>query len=122
MKPYIKSIITVLLTVLSTITFAQNSELKKQEINFGVAGRCNDCKDRIEKALDIKGIKFAEWNKEEQLCKVVYNPQKISENDIHNAIAKIGHDTDKVKATDEDYENLQDCCHYNRVGKESHIH
>jgi len=29
-------------------------------------------------------------------------------------LAKVGHDTDEVKATDEVYENLHHCCKYER--------
>jgi hypothetical protein len=30
------------------------------------------------------------------------------------AIAKVGHDTDDVKSTEEDYQNLHGCCQYER--------
>ena len=33
---------------------------------------------------------------------------------VKKAIAKVGHDTDEVKATDEDYEKLHGCCMYER--------
>jgi len=34
--------------------------------------------------------------------------------EIHEAIAAVGHDTEKVKATDEAYEELHTCCKYPR--------
>ena len=37
-------------------------------------------------------------------------------------IADIGHDTDKVKATEEQYQKLHGCCHYDRLKDESHKH
>lgn len=121
MKTFIKSITIVLLALMSFSSNAQE-ELKKKEITFEVAGICGMCKARIEESLDIKGVKFAEWNKETHQCKVIFDPRKISEEDIHNSIAKIGHDTDKVKAADEDYNNLHGCCHYTRISKTTHSH
>jgi hypothetical protein len=41
--------------------------------------------------------------------------RKIDELTIHKNIAAVGHDTQKVKATDEAYNNLHDCCKYDRV-------
>jgi hypothetical protein len=34
--------------------------------------------------------------------------------DVKKAVAKVGHDTDEVKATDEEYDNLHGCCKYER--------
>jgi Cu(I)/Ag(I) efflux system membrane fusion protein len=41
---------------------------------------------------------------------LVYNPDKISIEQIHQLIAKAGHDTEKVKAPDSIYSKLPDCC------------
>jgi periplasmic mercuric ion binding protein len=43
---------------------------------------------------------------------VVYSSSKISEMQIHEIIAKAGHDTDKVKAKEETYATLPFCCLY----------
>ena len=41
---------------------AQNSKsLITQTLN--VRGNCGQCKERIESAVDVKGVKYAEWNK-----------------------------------------------------------
>jgi hypothetical protein len=34
--------------------------------------------------------------------------------DVKKAIAKAGHDSDEVKATDADYDKLHGCCQYER--------
>ena len=39
---------------------------------------------------------------------------KASLLDVKKAVAKVGHDTDEVKATDEEYDNLHGCCKYER--------
>lgn len=39
---------------------------------------------------------------------------KVKLNDIHKAVAKIGHDIEKEKASDEVYNGLAACCKYER--------
>ena len=40
--------------------------------------------------------------------------QKVKIEDLHKAIAKVGYDTDKVRANDDDYASLHSCCKYER--------
>lgn len=105
----------------SVVVFADNGEKKKkvETLEFEVAGVCGACEKRIEKAALIKGVKMADWDKEKQKIKVIYTTKKTDEKAIHQAIAKAGHDTEKVKATDEAYAQLSDCCKY-RDGVEIH--
>jgi hypothetical protein len=42
------------------------------------------------------------------------NEEKTSLAEIKKAVAKVGHDTEEVKATKEDYDNLHSCCKYER--------
>jgi len=77
------------------------------------------CKERIENAALIKGVKFAEWDKETKLIKVVFKPDKTDALKIHKSIAAAGHDTEKEKAEDEAYKKLPACCAY-RDGVKTH--
>lgn len=86
------------------------SKVTKAEIK--VFGNCGMCKKRIETALDQPGIKFAEWNTQTKALDIVYNNRKISDAQIHDLIAGVGHDTDSVKAADEVYAKLPFCCLY----------
>lgn len=45
---------------------------------------------------------------------VIYDPMVISPEEIKQAIANSGHDTDSIKATAERYDLLPDCCKYER--------
>jgi copper chaperone CopZ len=92
-----------------------NSSLwaQKVEVTFWVDGVCGMCEDRIETALlNTKGVWAAEWNTSSHLVTVVYNPKKIKELDLHQAVAAVGHDTKKVKATDAAYAKVHGCCKY----------
>lgn len=105
-----KSIILIFTIVFSaSLSFAQS---KTVEAKIKVYGNCAMCKQRIETALDSKGIKTASWDKTTKELSVVYNSSKITEQQIHEIIASVGHDTDKVKAKDEVYADLPFCCLY----------
>ena len=100
----------VLVCFISISSFAQ-----KINLSIEVAGVCGMCEERIENALDIKGITFADWSQETKICQVTFNASKITENQIHHLLAKVGHDTQKCRATDETYNSLHRCCHYDRA-------
>jgi periplasmic mercuric ion binding protein len=91
-------------------SFAQQPKVVKATLT--VYGNCELCKARIEAALDQRGIKQSKWNTQTKALSIIYNPVKISELQIHQFIAAVGHDTDKVKAKDEVYAELPYCCHY----------
>ena len=89
-----------------------NGQTKKT--SFLVNGVCEMCEKRIENALDIKGVNFASWDMKTKMCNVTFNSSKITEKEIHEILAKVGHDTQLCKATDEAYNKLYPCCHYVR--------
>ncbi|MDO4229684.1 MAG: cation transporter [Capnocytophaga sp.] len=92
---------------------------KNKKVEFAVAGNCEMCKKRIEKAAySVKGVKSANWNVESGNMQVVIDERKCSANDVQKAIAKIGHDTDKERADDKAYKNLHHCCAYDRLPNE----
>jgi copper chaperone CopZ len=86
----------------------------KVTTSFTVYGNCEMCKERIENALDRKGIQTAYWSVEEQKVFVTYQSDVFSEEQLHNIMAMVGHDTDKVKADNIVYQNLPGCCHYRK--------
>lgn len=89
-------------------------------LSFKVSGLCGMCKARIENAALIKGVKTAEWNKETKLLTLIVNPQKVNLEDIHNSIAKAGHDTSLKKGDDKTYAKLPSCCKYRDKTLTSH--
>jgi hypothetical protein len=108
----IKYIIILSCLLITFPAAGQKATNKVQTIEFKAYGLCGMCKERIENAALIKGVKFTEWNKQTDMLKVVYNPQKVKLEDIHAAVAAVGHDTDLVKADDNVYKKLPKCCAY----------
>lgn len=97
--------------------FSANALSAKGELDtlkFKVYGNCEMCKERIEEALDVRGIKSADWNVETKMIEVVYDNEKITEEKVHQLIAGAGYDTEKKKAGAKVYKNLPGCCKYDR--------
>ena len=112
-----KNIILVLLIVFAGLS-VQAQEVKKSKnakVEFQVSGNCEMCKKRIEKAaLAVSGVKSAVWNADNQKLHLIVNEEKCSAMDVEKVIAKVGHDTQDIKALQADYDALHTCCQYDR--------
>ena len=84
---------------------------------FKVYGNCGMCEKRIEKAAKIDGVAFADWDVDTKILTVTFDANKVKPAQIHKAVAAAGHDTEKVKAPDEVYAELPECCRYERDDK-----
>jgi copper chaperone CopZ len=108
-----KKLFIGLLLLVSGSALAQTSE-----VTFWVNGICGMCEKRIESALiNSSGVKFADWDLETLQVKVAYNSKKITEQKLHEILAGAGHDTQKVRAKDEDYAKVPGCCKYRTLDK-----
>ena len=99
------------------VSTTKTAKIIKSDVTFGVRGNCGMCKSTIESAtMSIEGVDTASWSTESKMLSInvstEINDQFI--NDIHNAIAKSGYDTELSIALDEDYDKLPMCCKYNR--------
>ena len=103
-------VIFITIIISSLALFAQDSDIKTE--TFKVQGNCNMCKQRIEDAAYVKGVKRAEWNKDTQVLTVIYRPSKTTSESILRSVAKVGHSSDKLAAADKDYKKLPECCQY----------
>jgi mercuric ion binding protein len=109
----------ILILMVSFLGFgAQAQEKKNKNAKYvsEVNGNCEQCQKRIQKAAySVAGVKSAIWDIETHQLSLILNEEKASSLDVKKAIAKVGHDTDEVKATSEDYDNLHSCCKYERL-------
>lgn len=108
-------IILTFFALFTSTVFAQTTPSASAKVvtaNIKVYGNCGMCKDRIEKALDVKGVKQAKWNISTKNLEVVYVPEKITEMKIRELVSAVGHDTDSTKAKDAVYAKLPFCCLY----------
>jgi copper chaperone CopZ len=72
------------------------------------------CKKRIDKAAAVDGVSKASWNKDTKIMSVTYDASKVSMDAIQKKIADVGYDTEKFTADDKSYNQLPDCCQYDR--------
>lgn len=109
-------VLLVLASLFSLTMVAQEKKSKNKKVEFKVAGNCEMCEKRIEKAaFSIKGVKSAEWHADHGDIHLIIDETKCSANEVAKAIASVGHDTEFVKAEDSVYDKLHGCCLYERM-------
>lgn len=114
MKTKVLTLLGVFMLV-AIVLFASN---KTEKIK--VYGNCSMCEKRIEKAASgVDGVSKADWDKETKMLEVTFDDVKTDIKKVHKAVAAVGHDTDEVKAKDEVYNALHDCCKYERPKAEA---
>lgn len=113
MKPIIFTMLTI-----AALSFSFKMDSGNITEKFKIYGNCGMCKERIEKALLVKGVKYAYWDKETSMATVKFNPEIVTLLQLHKNVAAVGHDTDLVKADDKVYENLHSCCKYERPSQD----
>ncbi len=105
-----KRLLTISLILVGTLAFSQN---KNAIATVDVDGVCMMCKSRIEKACySTKGVKSASWDVNTHELKLFFDERKTSLDTIKSNIAKAGHDTKDIKATDQAYASIHACCKY----------
>jgi periplasmic mercuric ion binding protein len=103
-----KTILILMMMFLSASAFSQTVETR----TFVVKGNCDDCKERIENAADIKGVKILKWNPDTKVATATFDPSKVSVLKIQEAIASVGYDAGDIKGNNKAYGKLPKCCKY----------
>lgn len=93
-----------------------NTEIENlQEISFFVDGTCEMCKERILGiAFKARNVEWAEWDVDAKILRLKCKDE-IDLEKLKSKLAKAGHDTDTVKASEKAYSNLHECCKYREV-------
>lgn len=105
-----KTLSILILTIIFSLKV--NAQTTVTSTTISVKGNCGECKDRIENAADIKGVKNAVWNEDTKILAVTYDSKKVTLVQIEEAIAKAGHTTANKAADPKSYKNLPECCKY----------
>ena len=117
------SIKYIFVLILTLFTFSQSFSQKNindKAVSFKVFGNCVECKERIEGALQIKGIDSASWDVNTKMLEVVFDTSKIKIEKIQSKILAVGHDLEDKKADDKIYQSLPACCQYREKNDHSH--
>lgn len=103
-------IIFSFILISTQISFGQKKQIVTDTVS--VDGVCEQCKERIEDAAFIKGVKKADWNKTTKKLVIIYDQHKTTLKAIETSIAKAGHNAGEIKALPADYNKLPSCCAY----------
>lgn len=92
---------------------AQDKPSKFTTNSMKVEGICGMCKSRIEETVNLsKGVKSSSWDKESGMLVVTYKSGKTDMDQIAKNLNKVGHDTERSKASEKEYNGLHSCCRY----------
>lgn len=97
---------------------AQTTASPGMTAKFKVYGNCGMCEKRIEKAAKIEGVSFADWDVDTKMLSIHFDETKVKPSKVQQALAAVGHDTDKIRADDKVYAKLHSCCQYERPVKQ----
>jgi Cu(I)/Ag(I) efflux system membrane fusion protein len=87
-----------------------------QQAVMAVDGLCDMCKERIETAARLViGVTSASWESETGKLHLRFDPRQTTLKIIASAIAKVGHDTELIKADNAAYEALPECCKFRSI-------
>lgn len=95
--------------------FGQNVKKQVAEIKTQIfcdhCKMCDSCGKNIYDAVhNLKGIQKVEILEQQAVIRVTFNPQKVTLEEVKNAISGAGYDADEVKAQPVAYEKLDGCC------------
>ena len=113
MKNISKILVAIVVLLSITSSFAQIKNVKTEKVK--IAGNCDMCKSRIEKAGNEKNISKVVWNDNNQMATITFNANKTSKKEILTRIANAGHDSEMFQTSAETYNDLPECCQYKRV-------
>ncbi len=98
----------------STNAIEVPADIDLKTIDVKVRGICAMCKVRIESvALNVKNIRFAQYDLINQTLSIQYK-KELNINRLFESLSSAGHDNEFMKASNEAYENLHECCKYER--------
>lgn len=99
------------------MSFTVMAVAQTQTESIKVSGNCGMCKKKIETAAKTGGASYALWDKQTKILTVKYDNATTNKAKIEQEVAGVGYDTPDFKATDEAYNKLDACCHYEREAK-----
>ncbi len=105
-----KTIFIIIISIL--FSFKINAQSSITTTTLSVKGNCDQCKERIENAADIKGVKICKWDEKTKIASITFDSKKTDIAKIETAIAKAGYETAHQKADAKAYKGLPDCCKY----------
>ena len=105
--------------LLSTTIYAQIKNAKTETVK--VYGNCGMCETKIENAGNLKKVAEVDWNKDTKILTLTFDSTKTNADEVLKRIAHVGYDNEKYLASNDAYNNLDDCCQYERKSINTNI-
>lgn len=105
-----KNVIIILLSVMSlSMTFTEKK--KVETIKVKTSAICEECKERIENALNYtKGIVFAELDLETNVIEIKFKTKLLTKVQVKKIITDVGYHADDLERNAEAFNELPGCC------------
>lgn len=118
-----KTIKNRIMILLLLVSFAScNAQIKNEtSITEKISGNCGMCKKTIEKAGSIKNEAEVNWNKETKLATITFDAKKTTKDAVLKRIALAGYDNNSYLAPKDAYNNLPQCCQYERRNEQENV-
>ena len=106
-----KTLKNIFLIIILSVFAEKISAQQDSTIIIKTSAQCEDCKKRIENALNFeKGVKSGIVDLKTKEATVVFDYNKTSSEKVRIAITKAGYDADKISANAKAYKKLPKCC------------
>jgi copper chaperone CopZ len=105
-----KNLILILSLLFTLPAIAQDNDIVTKKLR--VDGNCGECKERIEAAAFVKGVKKVDWDSHTDTLTVTYRSSKTNEDEILKSVAAAGHSSPQYEASEKAYKKLPTCCKY----------
>jgi mercuric ion binding protein len=103
--------LTQTLSIAAMLLLSFTVHAQTDTVRIKTSAICDQCKDRIEHDLSFeKGVKSVHLDLPTKIITVIFNEKKTNEQNIREAISKIGYDADSLKADLRSYNKLPECC------------
>ncbi len=102
--------LTLSLSFNNAISQVKNSK----SITVAINGNCGMCKKTIDKSGTEGKISMVNWDIDSKQAEITFDTTKTSKEAILKKIAQAGYDNQEFRAPDDVYENLHECCKYDR--------
>jgi periplasmic mercuric ion binding protein len=107
----IKIALVVMLAMVFGLGLTAQNKGKLSEVKILTSAQCEQCKDRIERAMAIeKGVAKSNLDIPSKVLTVAYNPLRTNPDKIRKVVAAVGYDADNVPADPKGYAKLPSCC------------
>jgi copper chaperone CopZ len=105
---------TIIITLIFCVYSCKNGGNTVSESVVHVWGNCEKCKATIENSCNLKGVTKATWDVDSKLLTLKLDTNVVSVDAVLQSISKSGYDNEKYFANDYAYDNLPQCCQYER--------